>query len=454
MPAVKICIIGGGSPYMTSMFTSLARFAKKGLLKNSKIVLYDINKKNAGLMTEWGKAASLREKIPLKFSTEDKLEKALTGSDFILSTFRTGGLDGRYLDETIPVKYKEFGIETVGIGGIFMALRCIPEVAYLAGQIRRYCPEAWLINYTNPTNIVTDVSLRAGHERSLGLCDGVFGLKWLVCKLLGIPTTRAGEVEAFVSGVNHCTWALKLFYQGRDMYQGTYLEELIKHADLSASDGYQSETGDKLDEVQVDAIRLYRYYGILPGSVYYTRYYYALRKTLEHHLAPGFQQRSEWLKELGLKKRQEIAEQLRKKRASISAYDVEDSAHGDQAIGALNDIANNTRRLEVVNVRNQGAVPNLPNDSVVETTCVLGSNGALPVAAGPLPLGLQGIVRSVQDAASLTVDAGLTGNRKLVLQAALAHPVHRDLDIIEKVIEDLFEAHKQWLPQFYKKNGA
>ncbi len=453
MPAVRICVVGGGSPYMTSMFASLARFAKSGLLRNSEIVIFDINRENARLMAEWGKQAASREKIPLKFVVREQLDKALDGADFVLSTFRTGGLDGRYLDETIPEKFGELGIETVGVGGIFMALRCIPEVAHLARRIRKNCPKAWLINYTNPTSMVTAVSLREGHERSLGLCDGVYGVKWLICKLLKIPTARAGEVEAFVSGVNHCTWALKIFHEGRDLYEEGLLEKLIEKADLSASAGYQSEAGAALDEVQVDAIRLYRYYGILPGSVYYTRYYYALRKTLDHHLAPGFQHRSDWLKELGAKKRQEIREQLKNKRASISAHDVEDSAHGDQAIGVLNDVANDTRRLEVVNVRNQGAVPNLPEDAVVEVTCALGSNGALPIAAGPLPFALQGIVRSAHESATLAVEAGLTGDRKLVLQAAMAHPAHRDLDTIEKIIAELFEAHKQWLPQFFKKGG-
>ena len=453
MPAVKICIIGGGSPYMTSMFASLACFAKNGSLKNSEVILYDINTRNASLMADWGKAAAKHEKIPLKFKTEAKLDKALKGSDFVLSVIRPGGLDARYLDETIPEKYKELGIETVGVGGIFMALRCIPEVAKIARAIRKNCPNAWLINYTNPTNMVTDASMREGHERSLGLCDGVFGVKWLVCKLLNVPTTEAGDVEVYVAGVNHCTWSTRLFCKGQDLYAGNCLNELIKKADLSIPRSYQSETGDDLDQVQVDALRLYQYFGILPASVYYARYYYALRKTLEHNLTPGFQHRSEWIKEIGGKKRAEIAEQLRKKRASINAYDVEDSAHGDQAIGVLNAIANDTRGVEVVNVRNNGAVPNLPNDAIVETTCVVGSNGALPIAAGALPIGLQSIVRSVQESASLSVDAALSGDRKLVMQAALVHPVHRDLDIIEQVIAELFKAHEQWLPLFYKKSG-
>ena len=448
MPSVRIAIIGGGSAYMTSMFTSLARFASQGSLKGSTIVLYDQVPENARLMGNWGEAAAKREGIPLRFVTSDSLAAALEGADFVLSTFRTGGLDGRYQDETIPLRHGELGNETVGLGGIFMALRCIPEVVALTEAVRKHCPNAWIINYTNPTNMVTDATLRCGHTRTLGLCDGVYGVKWLIAKLLGLPSEKAGEIDAYVADVNHCTWTLKLFYQGRDLYGE--LPDILKTADLQPC-GYQSEVGDKLDQVQVDAIRLYRYYGILPGSVYYTRYYYALRSVMEHHLAPGFQHRSQWLKELGAKKRAGIAQQLKEGRASIAAYDSEDSAHGDQAIGALNSVANDTRRLEVANVRNNGAVPNLPDDAVVEVACILGRHGALPVAAGPLPFAVQDVVRAAYTCARLTVDAAISGDRNLVVQAALAHPIHRDLDTAEKVIDELFAAHRQWLPQFFRK---
>lgn len=450
MAKVRVCIVGGGSPYMTSMFSSLARYAKEGGLADSDIVLHDISEENVRLMADWAAAGAANQKIPLRFSCEMNLDKALEGADFVLSCFRTGGLQARYLDETIPEKYGELGIETVGVGGVFMALRCLPEVVRLAKAIQRVCPDAWLINYTNPVNMVCDASIRAGHKKTLGLCDGVFGVKWLACKLLGIPTARAHEIEAYTAGVNHHTWTLQLHHEGRDLYR--IMDRLVAEADLSGRAGYEPIDGNPLlNVVEADACRLYRYYGILPGSVYYARYYYQLRKLMDIHLDPAFEHRSTWLENLGKEKRQGIREQLRAGTCAIAAHDEEDSAHGDQAVGALFAIANDTRTQETVNVVNHGAVPNLPDDAIVEVGCIMGANGPMPVAAGPLPLAVQGMVRCAWEFGKLTVDAALTGDRRLVLQAAMAHPAHRDLDTIEKVIAELFEAHKAWLPQFATK---
>lgn len=447
MPSVRICIIGGGSAYMTSMFASLARYARAGDLAGSEVVLTDINEPAVKLMCEWGQAGATRDRIPLTFSYEMDLDKALDGADFVLSVIRPGGLEGRYYDETIPEKYQELGIETVGVGGVFMALRCIPVVAEIAKAIQRRCPNAWLINYTNPTNMVCDASVRAGHERTLGLCDGVWGVKWLAAKLLDMPTSRAHEIEAYVAGVNHHTWCLQLYHQGRDLY--SIMDELIAAKDLTDVGSYEAIDGSaKLNEVEADACRLYQHYGILPGSVYYARYYYNLRKLMKVHLAPGFEHRSTWLQNLGKQKRDEIRAQIKSGQASIAPHDEEDAAHGDQAIGSLNAIANDTRMSETANVVNNGAVPNLPDDAIVEVGCILGSHGAIPVAAGALPLSVEGMVRDAHLFGKLTVDAALAGDRKLVLQAAMAHPAHRDLDIIEKVIDELFEAHKDFLPQF------
>jgi alpha-galactosidase/6-phospho-beta-glucosidase family protein len=276
-------------------------------------------------------------------------------------------------------------------------------------------------------------------------------VKWLACKLLKIPTSRAHEVEAYCAGVNHHTWTTRLYHQGRDLYQ--CMDELIDSTDLSGKAGYEPIDGNPaLNVVEADACRLYKYYGILPGTVYYARYYYNLRKLQDIHLAPGFEHRSTWLEKLGAEKRAGIRKQLADGTARISAHDEEDAAHGDQAIGAINAIANDTRELEAANVVNNGAVPNLPDDAIVEVGCNMTGNGPLPVAAGPLPFGVRGMVRCAYEFAKLTVDAAISGDRKLVLQAAMAHPAHRDLDVTEKMIAELFEAHKQWLPRFYGKS--
>lgn len=446
--AVKIVIVGGGSAYMTSMFASLERCSREGALRDAHVALVDINPDAVELMGTWGQAVSEKLDLGLTFEHTTDLESALDGADFVLSTFRTAGLDHRYLDETIPLKYNELGNETVGVGGTFMALRGVPEAVRLAEAIQRRCPRAWLINYTNPAHMITTASIRAGHARTIGLCDGVCGVRWLCCKLLGVDVSREAEIEAYVAGVNHCTWSLGLAFEGRDLYEE--MDDLIDRADLSGKGGWEDIGGTELNVIEVDACRLYRRFGILPGSIYYARYYYALRKTIDRLREADHQHRSSWLIERGQAKREWIRNQLETGDLSFRPMDTEDASHGDQAIGTIHAIANDTGRLEVVNVVNQGAVPNLPDDAIVEVTGRLSAQGATAFAAGPLPRSVEGMVRDACTFGELSVEAALSGDRDLVLQAVMAHPAHRDLDTIEPVLEEMFEAHKDYLPRFFR----
>lgn len=451
MSGIKICIIGGGSAYMTSMFGSLARFVRDGSFKKVEVALYDIDVPSMKIMTEWGNAGAQHDGLNMIFRSYTSLPRALDGADFVLSCIRPGGLDSRYLDETIPVKYKELGNETVGVGGVFMALRTIPHITKMAQAVKKHAPQAWLINYTNPTNMVVDATLRAGHDKAFGLCDGVWGVKWLAAKLLKIPTTRAHEIDAWVAGVNHHTWAMRLEHKGRDLYKS--MDKLISKFDLSGKAGYEDIDGSpELNEVEAAACRLYKHYGILPGTVYYARYYYGLRKLMGHYLDPKHQFRSQWLKDMRKTKLSAIAQQMKTGTATLMPHDLEDAAHGDQAIGAIQGIATNSGAVESTILQNKaGCVANLPRDAVVEVTCRLTKRGPIPEKTPSLPLSVEGMVRDAYIFAKLSVDAALTGNRDLVYQAALAHPAHRDLDIITNVIEELFEAHRAWLPQFFKK---
>ncbi len=449
MPAIRICIIGGGSAYMTSMFASLARHVKTGDLSGSSVVLHDINEAAVKRMCEWASAGAKNDGLDLGFSYELDLKKALAGADFVLSCIRPGGLDCRYLDETIPVKHRELGNETVGVGGIFMALRTIPAVVEIAEAVQAVCPDAWIINYTNPTNMVCDATIRAGHSKTLGLCDGIWGVKWLVAKLLKIPVGRANEIDVWPAGVNHHTWAMRLEHEGRDLYPE--MDELIAKTDMTPVAGYEViDENPGLNQVEVDACRLYGYYGVLPGTAYYTRYYYNYRDIMEnHYLAPGHEFRSQWIKRTNEEKHRVLDEQMASGKATLVPHDHEDAAHGDQAIGAIHGIACDKRFLEAGMVANSGcAVPNLPEVAIVEVGCIMGADGPVPEKTPALPLSLEGIVHDAWICAKLAVDAAIAGDRKLVLQAAMANPLHRDLNVIEKVIGELFEAHKPWLPQF------
>jgi 6-phospho-beta-glucosidase len=450
MPAIRICIIGGGSAYMTSMFASIARHARQGDFAGSEVVLYDINEKAVKGMCEWAVAGARNDGLNLKFSYCLDLRKALAGADFVLSCIRPGGLDSRYLDETIPIKYRELGNETVGIGGVFMALRTLPHVMEHARLVNKICPNAWLINYTNPTNMVVDACIRSGHRKSIGLCDGVWGVKWLCAKLLKIPVSRAHEIDAYPAGVNHHTWAMRLEHKGKDLYK--IMDRLIDATDMRPKAGYEDiDENPALNQIEVDACRLYKYYGILPATAYYARYYYNLRDLMEnHYLNPKHEFRSQWIKRTNAEKHKQIAAQMKSGKATLTPHDHEDAAHGDQAIGAIHGIACNTRFLESAIVENRGrAVPNLPADAIVEVGCIMGSTPR-PVKTPPLPVSVEGMVRDAWAFAKLTVDAAITHDRRIVLQAAMAHPAHRDLNITEAMMNDLFKAHRKFLPpQFF-----
>ncbi len=465
----NITVLGGGSAYTPGLIAGLLRLRDR--LPLARLVLADIDEHKLKIVGELvrhmieaaargdegaakgGEGAGAGAGGPATTGqvtaktevvlTTDRLE-GFKGADFILSQIRVGGLKHRALDERIPNKYGVLGQETTGPGGFAMALRSIPVMLDVARDIARVAPDAWLINYTNPTGFVCDASIRAGHGRTIGLCDGVYGIKWLGAKLLGLPISRGRDVEAYVAGLNHCTWTTQLWFEGRDLYKE--MESLTAGLDLSGAG--EAICDGPLNGVECDAVRLWRYYGLLPGSIYYTRYYYTLKQVLKKFSDPKFQHRSQWLTERAAAKRDNIRRQLAGGQASFAAFDEEDASHGDQAIGAIHAIANDTRQVETANVVNHGAVPNLPDDAIVEVTCTLGRYGAMPAAAGPLPRAVQGIVRMVHDHAVLTVDAAMSGDRKLVMQAAMAHPCHRDFHVMEEVIEEMFRVHKEWLPQF------
>ena len=261
MPAKKIAIVGGASVYMTSMLSSIARFAAEGSLAGSHVTLMDIDETNLSLIESWASAGAKADGIPLTLSKTASLDDAMKDADFVLSVIRPGGLDSRYLDETIPLKYGELGNETVGVGGVFMGLRTIPHAVKIAESLQKNSPKAWLINYTNPAHQITLASMRAGHERTIGLCDGVFGVKWLACKLLGISTEHARDVDALVAGVNHCTWTTRLFYDGRDVY--AELDDILKRTKIEPV-GYEDINQPEFNWIDWNAIRLYKYFGILP----------------------------------------------------------------------------------------------------------------------------------------------------------------------------------------------
>ncbi|MFA5865067.1 MAG: hypothetical protein WC975_10330 [Phycisphaerae bacterium] len=438
MPAIKLCIIGGGSHYTHHMLATFAHHVKTGDLAGSTIGLYDIHHDNARLMADFGNAVARAKRLDFKVEFQDRLEKALEGADFVFSSIRVGGFDQLEVDEEIPLKCGLFGQETTGVSGVFFMCRQAPVITQHARTIEAVCPQAIVINYSNPSGMVTDLTRRVTKLNCLGLCDGVYGAKWLVCILLGLPMSEANNVHVHVAGVNHCTWALAIRYKGEDLYPR--IGELFEKLDWKDE---KKTWGWNKDLEQW--YRLYRYYGILPGSTFYARYHYYARSFAQEMLE-GYRL-SRGLRENSARLWPYIKSQIGKPDADFMDAGGE-SAHGDQAMGALWKMACDTGELETVNVRNDGAVANLPDDAIVEVPAIMTRQGAFPLRVGPLPEPVVSKVHATATHYRLAVDAAMSGDRNLVMQAAMAFPSNTDIDLMEKIVAELFEKHKSWLPQF------
>jgi len=438
MPAIKLCIIGGGSHYTHHMFSTFARHVKTGDLAGSTITLYDINPDSVRLMAAFGNSVAKSQKLDFKVETHDRLEKALEGCDFVFSSIRVGGYKALKWDEQIPLKYGLFGQETTGVSGVFFMCRQAPVIMDHARKIEAICPKAIVINYSNPSGMVTELTQRITKLNCIGLCDGVFGAKWLMCILLGLPMNEANNIHVHVAGVNHCTWSLAIRYKSEDIYPR--LGELFDKLDWNNEEKTWGWTKNL-----IQWRRIYKYYGLIPGSTFYARYHFYARsfaremaegKTLYHGLVRDHAQVMDFVKR-----------QIGKLDANFFNAGGE-SAHGDQAMGALYKMACDTGTLETVNVRNDGAVANLPEDAIVEVPAIMTRQGAFPLRVGSLPKSVVSHVHATATHYSLAVDAAMNGDKNLLMQAVMGFPSNTDIDIMEQIVEELFEKNKKWMPQF------
>ena len=214
MPNEKIVIVGGGSAYVPGILYSLANSAKA--LGDAEIALMDIDPSRLPLMTALGQRMVAEAGSDLTITSTTDLKESLTGATFVLTNFRPGGLDGLRLDEAIPDRYGVLGQETTGPGGTSFALRSVPQVLDLCSAMEETCPDAWLINYTNPANFVADAIRRRSAIKSVSLCDGGGnGLRYEMPEMLGVPQH---EVRVRAAGINHHTWLMELRVGGEDGY--------------------------------------------------------------------------------------------------------------------------------------------------------------------------------------------------------------------------------------------
>src|SRR5690606_10296190 len=348
-------------------------------------------------------------------SAHTDLKAAVDGASYVFTTFRPGGLAARHLDESIPLKYGVVGQETAGPGGFLMALRSVPvllEIASLTG------PDAWIVNYTNPTNIVTDAIARTTGARIIGLCDQAIGDTEMWAELLGLPFEG---LEADWAGLNHATWAQRLRLDGHELDLPRLLD------DLEVPGGGATPWRDPSRMAE-----LAKTLGFLPNS--YAKYYFFHDEVVEE------------LRRKGTTRAQDVLAMLPAYYARVAAEaekaDPDPSRergggeHGEFAVDVICALHRDEGRRMIVNTRNGGATPSLDPDGIVEVPSLVGRSGPVPLTMGPLPAPVRGLTQAIHAYERLASDAAVTGDRRTALQALMAHPFVRSKHTAEKILDE------------------
>src|SRR4051812_7930197 len=325
---MKIAYIGGGSAYAPGVVRA---FINSPVYEGSEVALMDVDAPNLEVVRRLCERMAESQGSKLRVTASTERREALAGADFVLTSFRAGGFKARALDERIPLKYGVIGQETVGPGGFFFALRNLVVIRELCAEMEEVCPDAMLINYANPTNIVGEAVSRFSRVKVLALCDGGKADAFHAAHVLGHP---AAEVEFYGLGLNHATWSTRFAVAGRDgisvMQEGS--------ADVLSDPGIPNSVKRMF--------RLALRYGRLPN--HYMQYYYYPEETLAEAAAAPKTRAQVIMDEIpGIfehYREQSEAEhpELTRSRGG--------TGFGEFAVDVISAIATNSGRVEMINV--------------------------------------------------------------------------------------------------------
>jgi 6-phospho-beta-glucosidase len=421
---VKIAVVGGGSTYTPELIEGF--HARRQRLPVDELVLHDIDQERLDVVGGLAQRILKRHEWPGKLTLTRDRDRALDGASFVIVQLRVGGQAARLVDETLPLEFGCIGQETTGPGGFAKALRTVPVVLDIAAETeRRGAKGAWLVDFTNPVGIVMQALLDHGH-RAIGLCNSAMGFQRRFALLLDVAPDR---VLLDHVGLNHLTWERAVVVDGVDR-----LPDLIEnHGDEIARD------------IGVPA-SLFRLLGAVPS--YYLRYFYMTDEVLREQLSGGKKSRAEEVMQierglLEMYRDPDLAEKpaLLEKRGG--AY------YSEAAAQLISSLHSDTQDFQVVDVRNDGALPDLPDDAVVEIPARVGTGGAVADEMKALSPEMLGLVQQVKAYERLTVKAAVDGDRAAALKALLTNPLVARYNVARPLLDALLEANRAHLPRFF-----
>ncbi|MDP0488439.1 MAG: 6-phospho-beta-glucosidase [Fusobacterium sp. JB021] len=429
---LKIAIIGGGSSYTPEIIEGFINRYKELPIKDLYLVDIEEGKEKLNIVGNLAKRMIEKANININIHLTLNRKKAIKGADFVTTQFRVGLLDARIRDEKIPLKYNCIGQETTGAGGLAKALRTIPIILDICKDIEELSPKAWLINFTNPSGIITETVNKYTNVKCIGLCNVPILMERLCSEALETPMDK---IKMDLVGLNHLVWAKDVISNGESR-----IDDVIKA--LISGKGYSAKNIPDINWGK----ELLESLHMIPCP--YHRYYYLTNIMLKEEMesAKTIGTRGEVVKKVEkelfeLYKNPELKEKPKQLEERGGQY------YSEAACDLINAIYNDKGTIHYVNIKNNGTVSCLPNESAIERTCYVDKAGAHPFTCSPLPSKVKGLIQVVNEYETLVVEAGVHGDYGSALQAMLIHPLVES-SVAKDLLDEIIRENIDYLPQF------
>ena len=433
---LKIVTIGGGSSYTPELVEGLIK--RYSELPVAEYWLVDIEEGKEKLEIVGALAKRMVEKagVPMEIHLTLDRKEALKDADFVTTQLRVGLLKARAKDERIPLSHGFLGQETNGAGGLFKALRTVPVILDIAKEMQELCPNAWLINFTNPAGVVTEALLRySEHKKVIGVCNVPIGMEFGAADLLGVDKSRITMDQV---GLNHMVYGQRVYLDGNDV-TAEVMEKML-NSDNSQSMANIAAMG--WDPAFIKAT------GLMPCP--YHRYYYKRRDMLEHELEEYKKGQTRAEVVMGVEKSLfELYKNVELKEKPEELAKRGGAHYSDVACEVISSIYNDKGTVLAVNTKNNGRLKMFEDESAIEISCKITKDGPVPVdTVTELPIFAQGLVSQIKAFERLAAEAAYTGDYNTALLAMTTNPLVADDAQGRKLLNEMLVAHKKYLPQF------
>lgn len=431
---IKIAVIGAGSSYTPELIEGLLK--RKDELPVAQLWLVDIEQGNEKVNIIADLARRMIQKAGVDIQVEVTLDRrlALQGADFVCSQFRAGCLEARIKDERISLKYGMIGQETNGLGGFANACRTIPITLDICREIEELCPDAWMLNFTNPSGMVTEAILKHSKVKAVGLCNVPVIMQKGIAEILN---SSEQDIIMQVAGINHFIWARQILHNGENK-----LDQVVEQIIAG---------NDQLVPKNIPAFAwpadLLKNMGMIPCA--YLRYYYMSQDIMNQELAEagGEGTRGEVVK--AMEKR--LFDIYRDPQLNTKPKELEKRGgqyYSEAACELMSSIYNDKRTIMHVNTRNNGTIAGLPDDCVVEVSSMISKSGPLPLNVAPFPTDTLRLLQLMKEFETLTVEAAITGDLNKAKRALILNPLVNTGTVLDQALQETVRENIDLMPQF------